>query len=82
MPLIVEMCTSIVEARGLEVVGIYRVPGNTAAISHLTDSVNKGFENINLQVKILHRHAERLFCYYITDYSIYLAASRILDGAM
>lgn len=46
-----EMCTSIVEARGLEVVGIYRVPGNTAAISHLTDSVNKGFENINFQVK-------------------------------
>lgn len=50
VPLIVEMCTSIVEARGLEVVGIYRVPGNTAAISQLTDSVNKGFENINLQV--------------------------------
>ncbi|XP_076393755.1 rho GTPase activating protein at 19D isoform X2 [Megachile rotundata] len=49
VPLIVEMCTSIVEARGLEVVGIYRVPGNTAAISHLTDTVNKGFENINLQ---------------------------------
>ncbi|KAF3421563.1 hypothetical protein E2986_05620 [Frieseomelitta varia] len=49
VPLIVEMCTSIVEARGLEVIGIYRVPGNTAAISQLTDSVNKGFENINLQ---------------------------------
>ncbi|XP_026668660.1 uncharacterized protein LOC108624059 isoform X2 [Ceratina calcarata] len=49
VPLIVEMCTSIVEARGLEVIGIYRVPGNTAAISHLTESVNKGFENINLQ---------------------------------
>lgn len=50
VPLIVEMCTSIVEARGLEVVGIYRVPGNTAAIAQLTESVNKGFENINLQV--------------------------------
>ncbi|XP_044576350.1 uncharacterized protein LOC123259705 isoform X8 [Cotesia glomerata] len=49
VPLIVEMCTSIVEARGLEVIGIYRVPGNTAAISQLTESVNKGFENINLQ---------------------------------
>lgn len=44
------MCTSIVEARGLEVIGIYRVPGNTASISQLTESVNKGFENINLQV--------------------------------
>ncbi|XP_011300530.1 uncharacterized protein RhoGAP19D isoform X2 [Fopius arisanus] len=49
VPLIVEMCTSIVEARGLEVIGIYRVPGNTAAISQLTESVNKGFESINLQ---------------------------------
>ncbi|XP_076244290.1 rho GTPase activating protein at 19D isoform X6 [Calliopsis andreniformis] len=49
VPLIVEMCTRIVEARGLEVVGIYRVPGNTAAISHLTESVNKGFENIDRQ---------------------------------
>ncbi|KAL0130721.1 hypothetical protein PUN28_002385 [Cardiocondyla obscurior] len=49
VPLIVEMCTSIVEARGLEVIGIYRVPGNTAAIAQLTDSVNRGFENINLQ---------------------------------
>ncbi|XP_033219190.1 uncharacterized protein LOC117174310 isoform X4 [Belonocnema kinseyi] len=49
VPLLVEMCTSIVEARGLEVIGIYRVPGNTAAISQLTESVNKGFENINLQ---------------------------------
>ncbi|XP_063975013.1 uncharacterized protein LOC135161407 isoform X2 [Diachasmimorpha longicaudata] len=49
VPLIVEMCTSIVEARGLEVTGIYRVPGNTAAISQLTESVNKGFDSINLQ---------------------------------
>ncbi|XP_068991644.1 rho GTPase-activating protein 23 isoform X11 [Neodiprion pinetum] len=49
VPLIVEMCTRIVEERGLEVIGIYRVPGNTAAISQLTESVNKGFQNINLQ---------------------------------
>lgn len=44
------MCTKIVEERGLEVIGIYRVPGNTAAISQLTESVNKGFEHINVQV--------------------------------
>ncbi|XP_048504870.1 uncharacterized protein LOC105687120 isoform X4 [Athalia rosae] len=49
VPLIVEMCTKIVEGRGLEVIGIYRVPGNTAAISQLTESVNKGVDNINLQ---------------------------------
>ncbi|XP_011140470.1 uncharacterized protein LOC105183805 isoform X6 [Harpegnathos saltator] len=49
VPMIVEICTRIVEARGLEVVGIYRVPGNTAAISQLTDSVNSGFNNVNFQ---------------------------------
>ncbi|XP_014474018.1 PREDICTED: uncharacterized protein LOC106744097 isoform X3 [Dinoponera quadriceps] len=49
VPMIVEICTRIVEARGLEVVGIYRVPGNTAAISQLTDSVNGGFNNVNFQ---------------------------------
>lgn len=52
VPKIVEICTSIVEARGLEVIGIYRVPGNTAAISQLTESVNKGFLNINSQVRV------------------------------
>lgn len=61
VPLIVEMCTSIVEARGLEVVGIYRVPGNTAAIAQLTDSVNRGFENINLQVSYLTAFARWIF---------------------
>lgn len=44
-----ELCTSIVEARGLEVIGIYRVPGNTAAVSFLLDAVNHGFESLNLQ---------------------------------
>ncbi|KAK3907945.1 Rho GTPase-activating protein 23 [Frankliniella fusca] len=49
VPLLVELCTSIVEARGLEVIGIYRVPGNTAAVASLTDSINKGFDFVNLQ---------------------------------
>lgn len=50
IPLIVERCTSIVEARGLEVVGIYRVPGNTAAVTALTESVNKGMDYISPEV--------------------------------
>ncbi|KAE8744298.1 hypothetical protein FOCC_FOCC009021, partial [Frankliniella occidentalis] len=49
VPLLVELCTSIVEARGLEVIGIYRVPGNTAAVASLTESINKGFDFVNLQ---------------------------------
>ncbi|KAJ9597846.1 hypothetical protein L9F63_011288, partial [Diploptera punctata] len=47
VPLLVEVCTNIVELRGLEIIGIYRVPGNTAAVSSLTEEVNKGFDNIS-----------------------------------
>uniref|UniRef100_T1J8D5 Rho GTPase-activating protein 21 n=1 Tax=Strigamia maritima TaxID=126957 RepID=T1J8D5_STRMM len=49
VPLIVELCTSIVEARGSEMVGIYRVPGNTAAVTTLLEAINKGFDTLNLQ---------------------------------
>ncbi|XP_069677566.1 uncharacterized protein RhoGAP19D isoform X4 [Periplaneta americana] len=49
VPLLVELCTNIVELRGLEIIGIYRVPGNTAAVSSLTEGINKGFDSINLQ---------------------------------
>lgn len=48
VPKFVEMCTDIIETRGLEVVGIYRVPGNSAAVSALTDELDKGI-NITLQ---------------------------------
>lgn len=42
-------CTEIVEQRGLNIVGIYRIPGNTAAISALTELVNKqGFDEQTL----------------------------------
>ncbi|XP_064613570.1 uncharacterized protein LOC135477414 isoform X3 [Liolophura sinensis] len=47
VPLIVEICTKIVEARGLEVVGIYRVPGNTVSVHTMQDDLNRGFENMN-----------------------------------
>ena len=41
VPHLVKVCTSIVEERGLEIVGIYRVPGNNAAVTHLTEAVNR-----------------------------------------
>jgi len=50
VPLLVELCTNIVELRGLDITGIYRVPGNTAVLSSLTEGVNKGFDSISLQV--------------------------------
>lgn len=46
VPRIVEVCTRIVETKGLEVVGIYRVPGNSAAVTALTDEVNKNYVDV------------------------------------
>ncbi|GFS02099.1 rho GTPase-activating protein 21 [Elysia marginata] len=48
VPLIVELCTRIVEARGLEVIGVYRVPGNSAAINALTEEFNRGIDAVNI----------------------------------
>lgn len=42
VPWIVAHCCSIIEARGLDVLGIYRVPGNSAAVQQLTASINGG----------------------------------------
>ena len=36
----VELCTEIVEARGLDMQGIYRVPGNTGAVNMLQELLN------------------------------------------
>ena len=41
VPLIVELCTKAIEDRGLEFVGIYRVPGNKAAIEMLKSELNQ-----------------------------------------
>nr|XP_023679280.1 rho GTPase-activating protein 21 isoform X6 [Paramormyrops kingsleyae] len=50
VPLIVEVCCKLVEERGLEYTGIYRVPGNNAAISSLQEELNnKGLDDIDIQ---------------------------------
>ncbi|XP_049602336.1 rho GTPase-activating protein 21 isoform X2 [Syngnathus scovelli] len=50
VPLIVEVCCSVVEERGLEYTGIYRVPGNNAAISNMQEELNtKGIADIDVQ---------------------------------
>lgn len=48
VPLLIMRCTDIVEHKGLTVVGIYRIPGNTAAITALTEQVNRGFDDQTL----------------------------------
>ncbi|KAK9396971.1 rho GTPase-activating protein 23 [Crotalus adamanteus] len=49
IPLIVEACCKVVEDKGLEYMGIYRVPGNNAVVSSLQEQLNKGAAEINLQ---------------------------------
>ncbi|GAB0095357.1 hypothetical protein DMENIID0001_107270 [Sergentomyia squamirostris] len=44
VPKLVVHCTEIIEQEGLDNVGIYRIPGKTAAIAALTKQVNRGFD--------------------------------------
>jgi Rho GTPase-activating protein 21/23 len=49
VPLLIAKCTKIVETKGLNIVGIYRIPGNTAAISGLYETIkNHGFNEQTL----------------------------------
>ncbi|NXI49136.1 RHG23 protein, partial [Chloroceryle aenea] len=52
VPLIVEACCKVVEDRGLEYMGIYRVPGNNAVVSSLQEQLNKAATEINLQDEV------------------------------
>lgn len=48
LPRFVEVCTDIIDERGLQVVGIYRVPGNNASITALSEEINRNFEDVPL----------------------------------
>lgn len=54
VPHLVTTCCGVVERRGLEIVGVYRVPGNSAAVSHLTEVVSKKTLVILMQFCELH----------------------------
>ncbi|XP_014782142.1 rho GTPase-activating protein 21 isoform X2 [Octopus bimaculoides] len=47
IPFVIDLCTSIVETRGLKVIGVYRIPGNKLVISNMQEEFNKGLEYIN-----------------------------------
>ncbi|ESO05826.1 hypothetical protein HELRODRAFT_105840 [Helobdella robusta] len=49
VPLIVETCTRIVEEKGLESVGVYRVPGNSGAVNALIEELNKDPDGLCLE---------------------------------
>lgn len=52
VPLVVELCTKAIEERGLDFVGIYRVPGNKAAVELLKKELNQVCELNVLSVAI------------------------------
>lgn len=47
MPLLVALCVGVVESRGMQTQGIYRIPGNKAAVTHLTEMVNRDHKCID-----------------------------------
>ena len=47
VPLVVEACIQVVEEKGLDNQGIYRVPGNSGAVSQLQEELNKVCEHSN-----------------------------------
>ncbi|XP_071551637.1 rho GTPase-activating protein 21-A-like isoform X5 [Panulirus ornatus] len=47
VPLLVALCVGVVEGRGLQTQGIYRIPGNKAAVTHLTEMINKDPKSID-----------------------------------
>ena len=52
LPLIVEMCTRIVEEKGLENQGIYRVPGNSGALNTMVEELNKACNSVFLKIRL------------------------------
>ena len=50
VPMLVRTCCKMVEDKGLEIVGIYRVPGNSAAVNALTEQVNTRGEEVFLKL--------------------------------
>jgi len=43
IPYFVEKCVSVIEAAGLQSVGVYRLSGNAGIISDLKDKIDQGF---------------------------------------
>ncbi|RZF47321.1 hypothetical protein LSTR_LSTR012607 [Laodelphax striatellus] len=92
VPLLVEVCCGEVEARGLEVVGVYRVPGNTAAVTALTEQVNRASggdviaqlvaqADVNVVSSLLKSLFRRLPDALLTSdlYPLFIAADKIAD---
>ncbi|XP_050691125.1 uncharacterized protein LOC126982886 isoform X3 [Eriocheir sinensis] len=47
VPLLVSLCVGVVESRGLQTQGIYRIPGNKASVTYLTEMINRDAKSID-----------------------------------
>lgn len=89
VPSFVEMCTRVVEEKGLDNQGIYRVPGNTGALNAMIEELNKDphglcmdsekWLDINLVSSLLKMFFRKLPDPLITDelYEAVITANRI-----
>ena len=89
VPYLVKVCCDIVNEKGLDIVGIYRVPGNNAAVTYLTEQINKGVEcfamedqrwqDINVVSSLLKSFFRKLPDPLFTTemYSLFIEASKI-----
>lgn len=92
VPLIVEWCCTLVEQKGLEYLGIYRVPGNNAVVSSLQEHLNKGliensiqdqrWQDLNVVSSLLKLFFRKLPEPLFTDdkYNEFIEANRLEDS--
>ncbi|XP_063076699.1 rho GTPase-activating protein 23-like [Engraulis encrasicolus] len=92
VPMIVEMCVCVMESSGLDTTGIYRVPGNNAAVSGLQEALDRGadintqderWQDLNVVSSLLKSFFRKLPEPLFTDdkYSEFIEANRMEDAS-
>ncbi|XP_077283847.1 rho GTPase activating protein at 19D isoform X3 [Arctopsyche grandis] len=90
VPHLVGLCTRAVEERGLHVVGVYRVPGNTASVTALMESLERSptpdsqdprWNDVNVVSSLLKAFFRRLPNPLLTKdlYPLFISADKITE---
>ncbi|KAK8724099.1 hypothetical protein OTU49_017494 [Cherax quadricarinatus] len=91
VPLLVALCINVVESRGLQTQGIYRIPGNKAAVTHLSEMINKDPKSIDYDdprwcdVNVISSMLKQFFqklpdpLFTIELYPLFIEASKVED---
>ena len=89
VPYLVKVCCDMICEKGLDIVGIYRVPGNNAAVTYLTEQINKGvdyfaledqrWQDVNVVSSLLKSFFRKLPepLFTVERYSLFIEASKI-----